>query len=52
MVIQDHLPGAGGYREHNIVLVSETGYEGLTGQFSGHGVGPDHFVIKRYLTWL
>ncbi|XP_072018824.1 creatinase-like [Amphiura filiformis] len=43
IVIQDGLPGAGGYREHDIVLVTETGHEDLT----GHGYGPEHFVIKK-----
>ena len=43
IVIQEGIPGAGGYREHDVILVTESGHEDLT----GHGFGPEHFVIKK-----
>ena len=43
IVIQEGVPGAGGYRDHDVILVTESGHEDLT----GHGFGPEHFVIKN-----
>lgn len=37
------LPGAGGYREHDILIVTETGAENLT-RFP---FGPDHNIIRQ-----
>ncbi|XP_072018584.1 creatinase-like [Amphiura filiformis] len=42
-VIQEGMPGAGGYREHDMVLVTEDGNEDL----NTIGFGPEHFVIKH-----
>lgn len=42
MIPQDR-PGAGGYREHDILLVTETGAEDIT-KFP---FGPEHNVVRR-----
>ncbi len=36
-------PGAGGYREHDILIVTETGAENIT----GFPFGPEHNVVRR-----
>lgn len=36
-------PGAGGYREHDILVVTETGAENIT----GFPFGPEHNIIRR-----
>ena len=36
-------PGAGGYREHDILVLTENGSENIT----GFPYGPDHNVISR-----
>ncbi|XP_072036527.1 creatinase-like [Amphiura filiformis] len=36
-------PGEGGYREHNIHIVTETGNEDIT----GFPFGPEHLVVKK-----
>ena len=42
VTIPDGQPGAGGYREHDILVVSETGSENIT-QFP---FGPEHHIIQ------
>lgn len=42
ITIPEGLPGAGGYREHDIVVVSEDGNRNIT----GYPYGPAHNIIK------
>jgi creatinase len=41
LTIPDTLPGAGGYREHDILIVSEDGAQNIT----GFPYGPNHNII-------
>ena len=41
LTIPDGQPGAGGYREHDILIITENGNENIT----GYPYGPDHNVI-------
>lgn len=41
ITIPDHLPGAGGYREHDILVIEESGNRNIT----GFPYGPDHMVV-------
>ena len=41
--IPEGQPGAGGYREHDILLISDAGSENIT----GFPYGPDHNIISR-----
>lgn len=41
LTIPDHLPGAGAYREHDILVISDEGVENIT----GFEVGPEHNII-------
>ena len=43
IMIPEGQPGAGGYREHDILIVTETGAEDIT----GFPFGPEHLVIKK-----
>jgi creatinase len=43
IMIPDGEPGAGGYREHDILVVTEDGAEDIT----GFPYGPEHNVIKN-----
>lgn len=43
VMIPEGLPGAGGYREHDILVVSEDKVENIT----GFPFGPEHNVIKN-----
>jgi len=42
LMLPQGLPGAGGYREHDILVVTETGSENIT----GFPYGPSHNVIR------
>lgn len=42
ITIPEGQPGAGGYREHDILVVTEDGAENIT----GFGYGPDHNIIS------
>ena len=42
ITIPDHLPGAGGYREHDILVIEEGGNRNIT----GFPYGPEHLIIK------
>jgi creatinase len=41
ITIPNHLPGAGGYREHDILVITENGNQNIT----GHPYGPAHMII-------
>ncbi|MFN7167697.1 MAG: M24 family metallopeptidase [Pannonibacter sp.] len=41
IMIPEGLPGAGGYREHDILILTETGAENIT----GFPFGPEHNII-------
>ncbi len=43
IMLPENEPGAGGYREHDILIVTETGAENIT----GFPFGPEHNVIRR-----
>ena len=43
VMIPEGQPGAGGYREHDILVVTETGAENIT----GFPFGPEHNIIKN-----
>ena len=43
IMIPEGLPGAGGYREHDILVVTETGARDIT----GFPCGPEHNIIRR-----
>lgn len=43
VMLPEGVPGAGGYREHDILIVTETGAENIT----GFPCGPDHNVIRN-----
>lgn len=41
ITIPDHLAGAGGYREHDILVITENGNENIT----GFPYGPNHLIV-------
>ena len=43
IMLPEGLPGAGGYREHDILLVTGSGSENLT----GFPFGPEHNIIRK-----
>lgn len=43
IMIPEGEPGAGGYREHDILVVTEDGAENIT----GFPLGPEHNIIKK-----
>ena len=43
LTIPEGQPGAGGYREHDILVLTENGSENIT----GFPYGPDHNVISH-----
>ncbi len=42
ITIPDHLPGAGGYREHDIIVIEEMDGRNIT----GFPYGPEHLIVK------
>ncbi len=42
LTLPEGMPGAGGYREHDIVVLETDGPENIT----GFGYGPDHNIVK------
>ncbi|WP_323716391.1 aminopeptidase P family protein [Paracoccus aminovorans] len=42
ITIPDHLPGAGGYREHDILVIEEAGNRNIT----GFPYGPEHLIVR------
>ncbi len=45
ITVPNHLPGAGGYREHDILVITDEGNKGNT-NITGFAYGPDHLIIK------
>jgi len=43
IMIPEGMPGAGGYREHDILVINETGADNIT----GFKYGPEHNIIGR-----
>ncbi|MFI5023149.1 MAG: M24 family metallopeptidase [Alphaproteobacteria bacterium] len=43
LMIPEREPGAGGYREHDILVVTETGAEDIT----GFPFGPEHNIVRN-----
>jgi creatinase len=43
IMLPEDLPGAGGYREHDILVITEDGNKNIT----GFPYGPEHNIIKR-----
>ena len=43
VMLQEGQPGAGGYREHDILVVTEDGSENIT----GFPYGPEHNIIRK-----
>lgn len=43
IMIPEGTPGAGGYREHDILVVTENGAENIT----GFPYGPEHNIVKK-----
>ena len=46
ITVPNHLPGAGGYREHYILTITNEGNKGNT-NITGFAYGPDHLIIKN-----
>ena len=46
IMIPEGEPGAGGYREHDILVVTEDGCDNLT----GFPIGPEHNIIRKSIT--
>ena len=44
IAIPEGEPGSGGYREHDILIVGDTGAENI----SGFPYGPEHNVIEKW----
>jgi creatinase len=43
IMIPEGRPGSGGYREHDILIITEKGNRNIT----GFPYGPDHLIVKR-----
>lgn len=43
IMIPEGLPGAGGYREHDIIVIGEQGTENIT----GFPYGPEHNIVRK-----
>ena len=43
VMLPDGVPGAGGYREHDILIVTEDGADNIT----GFPFGPEHNIIRN-----
>lgn len=43
ITIPNNLPGAGGYREHDILVINESGNTNIT----HHPYGPEHLIVKN-----
>ena len=46
ITVPNHLAGAGGYREHDILTITNEGNKGNT-NITGFAYGPDHLIIKN-----
>ena len=47
IMVPEGEPGAGGYREHDILVVEEDGAENIT----GFPFGPEHNIVKKNGGW-
>ncbi len=45
ITIPNHLPGAGGYREHDILVITADNNKGNT-NITGFAYGPEHLIVK------
>ena len=43
LMLPEGLPGAGGYREHDILVITEDGATNIT----GFPYGPEHNIIRK-----
>jgi hypothetical protein len=43
ITIPNHLPGAGGYCEHDILVITKDGNRKIT----GHPYGRDHMIVRN-----
>lgn len=46
ITIPNHLPGAGGYREHDILVINDDNNQGNR-NITGFAYGPDHLIVKN-----
>lgn len=46
ITIPDHLPGAGGYREHDILVITDDNNQGNK-NITGFAYGPEHLIVKK-----
>ena len=46
ITVPNHLPGAGGYREHDILVITKENNKGNT-NITGFAYGPDHLIVKN-----
>lgn len=42
ITIPNHLPGSGGYREHDILVINDSGNTNIT----GFAYGPEHLIVR------
>ncbi len=45
ITIPNHLPGAGGYREHDILVITDENNKGNV-NITGFAYGPEHLIVK------
>jgi creatinase len=45
ITVPNHLPGAGGYREHDILVITDENNKGNT-NITGFAYGPEHLIVK------
>ncbi len=43
ITIPNHLPGAGGYREHDVLVINEEGNRNIT----AFPYGPEHLIVSK-----
>ena len=43
IMVPEGRPGAGGYREHDILVITEDGNRNIT----GFPYGPEHLIVKK-----
>ena len=46
ITIPNHLPGAGGYREHDILVIADDNNQGNR-NITGFAYGPEHLIVKK-----
>ena len=46
ITVPNHLPGAGGYREHDILVISDDNNKGNV-NITGFAYGPEHLIVKK-----